>query len=247
MAACFAPEADPLAAAASCGGLSFTAATPVLTASGKAVAISRLSKGDKVIATDVKTGKTGAATVSAVMVHYDTNLFSLKVRSGGGTSVISTTWNHPFWDLTQHKWIQAGELRHGDGLRTPSGGFATVVGGRTPRHHDAWMWDLTVPGPHDFYVVPGRATAVLVHNCPRFVVDSSGTTTDLAPAQVAADAAAAGEKTSGAAAQFQVGGQTFVDVSGRQRRLSLRSRPRWTPSRWSCGRSGTAVAPNRVA
>jgi hypothetical protein len=27
------------------------------------------------------------------------------------------------------------------------------------------MWDLTVPGPHDFYI-QAAATAVLVHNCP---------------------------------------------------------------------------------
>jgi hypothetical protein len=44
---------------------------------------------------------------------------------------------------------------------------ATVLGGYAPRHHDGWMWDLSVPGgnDHDFYI-DTRTAAVLVHNCP---------------------------------------------------------------------------------
>jgi hypothetical protein len=50
-------------------------------------------------------------------------------------------------------------------LLTASGTVAAADGGTTPRDHDGWMWDLTVPGnnDHDFYVQPG-ATAILVHN-----------------------------------------------------------------------------------
>jgi len=42
----------------------------------------------------------------------------------------------------------------------------TVVDGTTPKIHDGWMWDLTVPGnnDHDFYIAVATA-AVLVHNC----------------------------------------------------------------------------------
>lgn len=57
-------------------------------------------------------------------------------------------------------------------------------GGITPKQHDGWMWDLTVPGndDHDFYVIPAQTNGghdtygvvegvapVLVHNstpCP---------------------------------------------------------------------------------
>jgi len=41
----------------------------------------------------------------------------------------------------------------------------TVVAGTTPKQHDGWMWDLTVPGnnDHDFYVIAGTS-GVLVHN-----------------------------------------------------------------------------------
>jgi hypothetical protein len=55
-------------------------------------------------------------------------------------------------------------LRYGSHLRTPNGGTATVLGGYTPRQADGWMWDLTVPGNHDFYI-QAATTAVLVHNC----------------------------------------------------------------------------------
>jgi hypothetical protein len=51
-------------------------------------------------------------------------------------------------------------------VRTPGGGYATVLGGYVPRQASGWMWDLTAPGndDHDFYIDTGAAP-VLVHNC----------------------------------------------------------------------------------
>ncbi len=83
-----------------CGGASFTATTKVLLGDGKAVPISAPKPGDKILATNTKTGKTQAETVAAVLVHYDTNLYDLTVGSHGRTTVIGTTSNHPFWDAT---------------------------------------------------------------------------------------------------------------------------------------------------
>jgi hypothetical protein len=42
---------------------------------------------------------------------------------------------------------------------------ATADGGTTPKVHDGWMWDLTVPGnnDHDFYIL-AAASDILVHN-----------------------------------------------------------------------------------
>jgi len=150
-------------AAESCG-LSFTAATKVLLASGKAVPMSSLKPGEKVVATNTKTGKTQAGTIAAVLVHHDTNLYDLTVRANGRTAVIDTTSNHPFWDATTHRWVKAGTLRYGTHLRTPNGGTATVLGGQASRHRSGWMWDLTIPGDHDFYI-QAATTAILVHNC----------------------------------------------------------------------------------
>jgi hypothetical protein len=146
------------------GGQSFTSGTKVLLANGETVPIASLKPGEKVLATNTRTGKTQAETISVVMVHHDTNLYDLKIKARGRTAVIDTTSNHPFWDATTRQWTDAARLHPGDRLRTPKGGYATVVGGWVPRQAAGWMWDLTIPGDHNFYVAT-TAAGVLVHNC----------------------------------------------------------------------------------
>ena len=128
------------------------------------VPISSLKPGEKVTSTSTKTGKTQAGTIAAVLVHHDTNRYDLTLRARGRTAVIRTTSNHPFWDVTTGRWVRAGALRYGTHLRTPAGGTATVLGGHAPRHRSGWMWDLTIPGNHDFYIAT-TAADILVHNC----------------------------------------------------------------------------------
>jgi hypothetical protein len=151
----------------------------VLLASGKPVPISQVKNGDKVLATNTKTGKTSAEAVTAVLVHHDTNLYDLTVKTKAGTEVIHTTSSHLFWDPSLKQWIPAKHLKKGEHLKTPDGSLAVADGGTTPKVHDSWMWDLTVPGnnDHDFYVLAGAhvdsyvssyagisASAILVHN-----------------------------------------------------------------------------------
>ena len=165
-------EEEP--SASSCGGNSFTAGTLVLLASGKAVPISSLQTGDTVLASDTRTGKDQPETVTAVMVHHDTDLYDLKVKTSRGTEVIHTTAGHLFWDPYLHQWVPAPSSSRASALRLLTE-FAVVVGGHVPADHDGWMWDLTVPGnnDHDFYVEPAAVlppsqaspVAVLVHNC----------------------------------------------------------------------------------
>jgi RHS repeat-associated protein len=147
------------------GGQSFTADTRVLLPGGKTAPISSLKPGDKVLANNTKTGKTQPEAVTAVLVHHDTDLYNLTVKTSTGTEVIHTTSNHLFWDPSLHRWISANKLSIGERLKTPDGTLAIADGGTTPKVHDGWMWDLTVPGngDHDFYVIIGAA-GVLVHN-----------------------------------------------------------------------------------
>jgi Xanthomonas XOO_2897-like deaminase/Pretoxin HINT domain len=157
------------AASAACK-LSFSSGTKVLLASGVAIPISAIKVGDKVLATNIRTGKTRAETVSDVWIRHDTDLYNLRVKEGNRTAVIHTTSSHPFWvpATSRHpgSWITASALRYGTRLRPSAGDNAEVIGGWTPRRHTGWMWDLTVPGgnDHDFYIVT-VAAAVLVHNC----------------------------------------------------------------------------------
>lgn len=160
---------------------SFTPGTRVLLASGPAAPISSLKPGDKVLASDTRTGKDQPEAVTAVELNHDTDLYDLTVKTAHSTEVIHTTSNHLFWAPAVRKWIKAAALRKGEQLRTP-GGSATAYadGGTVPVVHDGWMWDLTVPGnnDHDFYVMPadgdispyyhvGRDSVIplLVHNC----------------------------------------------------------------------------------
>jgi hypothetical protein len=153
------------------GGQSFTGDTRVLLPGAKTAPISSLKPGDKVLATDTKTGKDQPETVTAVEVHHDTDLYDLTVKTSHGTKVIHTTSNHLFWvpgaGGRGGRWVKAGALRHGAHLRTPAGTDAAVTGSYTPRQHDGLMWDLTITPDHDFYV-QAASTAVLVHNdsCP---------------------------------------------------------------------------------
>lgn len=62
-----------------------------------------------------------------------------------------------------HQLVNAGALRHGTRLRTPSGSTASVLGSWMPRQATGWMWDLTIPRDHDFYI-DTNAASVLVHN-----------------------------------------------------------------------------------
>jgi Pretoxin HINT domain len=149
--------------AASCGGMSFTAATRVLLAHGKSVPISELLVGDKVIATDTRTGRTRPETVTAVLVHYDTNLYDLRVQTPHGAAIIGTSSTHLFWSPAARRWVKAAELKQGARLRSVVGGAAIIVGGDSPDVSAGWMWDLTVARDHDFYVASGPIF-VLVHN-----------------------------------------------------------------------------------
>jgi hypothetical protein len=66
----------------------------------------------------LKTGKDQVETVTAVLVHHDTDLYGLKVRTGRTTSVIDTTSN------------QVDSLKYGTHLYTSSASNnAVVIGG----------------------------------------------------------------------------------------------------------------------
>jgi len=59
------------------------------------------------------------------------------------------------WNPYLDHWIPSNKLTKGERLQTPDGTLAVADGGTTPKIHDGWMWDLTVPGnnDHDFYVL----------------------------------------------------------------------------------------------
>jgi hypothetical protein len=85
---------------------------------------------------------------------------------------LTTTFHHPFYDVTQSAFVEARDLHAGDVLQTPTG--TAEVGGVRLYHANTTTYDLTIGTLHTYYVEAG-ATPVLVHNideeCPTGAVN----------------------------------------------------------------------------
>jgi hypothetical protein len=146
-----------------CIGNSFDGATPVLLADGTRKPIRDVVAGDRVLATDTRTGKSSARTVTGTQRNRDTHLADVTVTGPAGARArIRTTEGHPFWSETDGGWTDAGDLERGDALRAPDGRRVLVRSVRL-HHGEQTMYDLTVDQLHSFYVYGGRQP-VLVHN-----------------------------------------------------------------------------------
>lgn len=144
---------------------SFRPDTRVRLANGKTKPIRDVKLGDKVLATNAKTGKRAARTVTALHINVDRELVDLKVRDvrSGRTDTLYTTKHHPFWVEGREGWSDATDLRPGDELSSPDGRRIQVAA--VHRYTSTQiMRDLTVDGLHTYYVLAGN-TPILVHNC----------------------------------------------------------------------------------
>ena len=126
--------------------------------------IEQLHVGDTVLAEDPKTGKVEEERVAATIVYPVSELARVALSDG---SAVTVTADHPFYvDAGAVRkaagWVQAGDLRAGDRLRTEGGADLTVV---ALRYHtgSAHVYTLTVATDHTFFV--GAGVPVLVHNC----------------------------------------------------------------------------------
>jgi hypothetical protein len=144
---------------------SFDPDTPVLMTDGTHRRIKHVKIGDRVVATDPKTGETGSHKVTQLHTNQDTDLVDLTIRtSDGTTATIHTTSRHPFWSDNQRDWIDAADLTVGDQLRALSGDDTVTVDAVRPYTGHRLMNDLTIDHAHAYYVIAGT-THVLVHNC----------------------------------------------------------------------------------
>ncbi|GAA4635358.1 RHS repeat-associated core domain-containing protein [Actinoallomurus vinaceus] len=147
---------------------SFAPETLVRLANGRSKPIDKVKPGDKVLATDPKTGRTRAMPVVATIIgigRKDLVRITVGVPKNGNVkrpSVIVATAGHPFWSPAKRTWVDASDLQAGDTLQTSSGKITTVI--------DAWRYskyqqvnNLTVASIHTYYVL-ASSTPVLVHN-----------------------------------------------------------------------------------
>ncbi|MEV7087134.1 polymorphic toxin-type HINT domain-containing protein [Streptomyces sp. NPDC093085] len=146
---------------------SFLPETEVLLADGTRKKIADIKIGDRVLATDPRTGKTDAKSVTAEIIGTGPkNLVRITLALDGEkesrTASITATSGHPFWVSELAEWIDATDLRAGQQLRTSAGREVRIT------EIERWteyktVHNLTVSDLHTYYVL-AEATPVLVHN-----------------------------------------------------------------------------------
>ena len=141
----------------SCRYNSFSADTLVLMANGTKKAIGKVKVGDRVIATNPRTGARHTRRVTHLWVHRDT---LVDLRIDGET--LTTTEDHPFWNATDHAWQDAQHLDPGDQVLTADGELRYIQGLVSGTEHPDTAYNLTVQHTHTYHV---GHHATLVHNC----------------------------------------------------------------------------------
>jgi RHS repeat-associated protein len=146
---------------------SFLPGTEVLMADGTAKPIEDVRTGDKVLATDPRTGRTTVRTVTAEITgkglkHLVGITLALEVDGKKVTASVTATDGHPFWAPALGKWIKATDLAAGELLRTSRGTEVRITAVRRWTEQ-ATVHNVTVADLHTYYVLAGK-TPVLVHN-----------------------------------------------------------------------------------
>ncbi|GGV63040.1 polymorphic toxin-type HINT domain-containing protein [Streptomyces massasporeus] len=162
--------ADEATEAVACKvGNSFTPDTKVLMADGSTKPIKDVDIGDKVLATDPKTGETKVETVTAEikgkgLKHLVKVTVDIDGKKGSKTASVTATDGHPFWVPELGEWVDATDLEAGEWLRTGAGSRAQVASVKRWTTGWAAVHNLTVSDLHTYYVV-AESLPVLVHNC----------------------------------------------------------------------------------
>ncbi|MET8976251.1 polymorphic toxin-type HINT domain-containing protein [Streptomyces sp. NPDC004539] len=150
---------------------SFVPGTEVLMADGTTKPIEDVKTGDKVLATDPKTGRTEAKTVTAEILgsglkQLVTVTLAIETSEGRQAVSVTATAGHPFWVPELNRWIDAADLLKGELLTTATRGKVKIAEIRK------WtalanVYNLTVADLHAYYVLAGE-TPILVHNSSCF-------------------------------------------------------------------------------
>ncbi|MBB4922720.1 RHS repeat-associated core domain-containing protein [Kitasatospora kifunensis] len=186
---------------------SFVAGTLVLMADGSRRKIEDVKVGDEIANT--QPGDPGLQNHRVDEVHRtttDVDFTTLTISTADGLKNISSTSNHPYYDVTTRAWQNAGTVKPGDRLQTPDG--TVVVFGTRSYVQPQVTYDLTVHGVHTYYVLAGN-TPVLVHNsnCGSFMQmyeGGGGVIADLNNGALSMAVERGGSSVSG--------GQMFADV-----------------------------------
>ncbi len=169
-------QAEELAAKTACAGgvcsglNCFVAGTLVATAGGEKP-IEQVAIGDQVLSRDETTGEVSYKPVVGTMVTPDRALVDISVeRQDGKRDTLRTTLGHPFW-VQEQGWTWARDLKAGDALSTPQGGWLRVTA-NTWVQETATVYNFEVESTHTYFV---GETQTWVHNaCPSSLPPGEG-------------------------------------------------------------------------
>ncbi|GAA2619843.1 polymorphic toxin-type HINT domain-containing protein [Actinomadura fulvescens] len=145
---------------------SFVPNTRVLMADASRRRIDEVRAGDRVLATDPKTGKTASRRVlRTITSRGEKRLVAISAHGAGPGASVTATDEHPFWVAgAERRWVKAKDLELGMWLRTSTGVHMQVKATRTWTTPEQQVHNLTIAGIPTYYVELGVRSA-LVHNC----------------------------------------------------------------------------------
>lgn len=139
---------------------SFAPGTLVLMADGLRRPIEDVRLGDRVLATDVATGKSTSREVVATIIGEGWKQL-VRIAVVGQAPIVATD-GHPFWVPSQRNWVVAENLHAGDALLAANGATVTVSA-VNELTRPARVHNLTVDADHTYYAGSG-GSPVLTHN-----------------------------------------------------------------------------------
>jgi hypothetical protein len=152
-------EADPAIASAH--------AVSVPSARYRTRNIEEIRPGDLVLARDEHGTQVGLRPVREVYRRTSFHLRHLTFADGQHRlQRLQTTDEHPFWSVTQNRFVTAGQLRRGELVTAPDGTCQTLAGTfRTEHPAGVPVFNFQVGEAHTYFVAQqGDNTPVLVHN-----------------------------------------------------------------------------------
>ncbi|WP_143570491.1 LamG-like jellyroll fold domain-containing protein [Streptomyces acidiscabies] len=142
---------------------SFTGLTGVLMANGTVKPISEVKAGDYVLTAEPgKKEKEKHRVKEVIVTKTDRDYVDVVVDTKSGPKTIQTTEHHQFYEVSENRWTQAGDLKAGQSLQGGDGAEVKIVEVVSYTAQRV-TYDLSLEGLHTYYVLAG-ADPVLVHN-----------------------------------------------------------------------------------
>lgn len=137
----------------------FTAETPVLMQDGSWRAIADVEEGEKVVSLEAFSPLTQIETAKVVKaLRTSSSEVILELNING--EYIRTTRTHPFYVSNREMWLNAGDIKVGDQVRSISGNDLPVLAARVLADREP-VYNLALDGPHTYFV---GSQGIWVHN-----------------------------------------------------------------------------------